>query len=107
MLILLDNALKYTPDKGKIAVELTHSAQQVVLTIADTGAGIPVEDLPLIWERFYKVDKAHTRENHGTGLGLSIAKEIIDRHGAKVTVTSECNAGTTFVIQFPALESKG
>ncbi|MHC1758884.1 MAG: sensor histidine kinase [Negativicutes bacterium] len=107
MLILLDNALKYTPVKGKIAVELTHSAQQVVLTIADTGAGIPAEDLPLIWERFYKVDKAHTRENHGTGLGLSIAKEIIDRHGAKVTVASEGNAGTTFVIQFPALESKG
>ena len=106
MLIMLDNALKYTPAKGKIAVELTHSAQQVVLTIADTGAGIPVEDLSLIWERFYKVDKAHTRENHGTGLGLSIAKEIIDRHGAKVTVTSEVNAGTTFVIQFPALESK-
>ena len=64
MLILLDNALKYTPDKGKITVELAHAAQQVVLTIADTGAGIPVEDLPLIWERFYKVDKAHTRENH-------------------------------------------
>lgn len=107
MLILLDNALKYTPAKGKIAVELTHSAQLVVLTIADTGEGIPDEDLPLIWERFYKVDKAHTRENHGTGLGLSIAKEIIDRHGAKVTVTSESNAGTTFVIQFPALESNG
>lgn len=106
LLILIDNALKYTVS-GKISVELTHSMQQVILTITDTGAGIPPEDLPLIWERFYKVDKAHTRENHGTGLGLSIAKEIIDRHGAKVTVTSEINAGTTFVIQFPALESKG
>ena len=106
LLILIDNALKYTV-KGKISVELTHSMQQVFLTITDTGEGIPPEDLPLIWERFYKVDKAHTRENHGTGLGLSIAKEIIDRHGAKVTLTSELNAGTTFVIQFPALESKG
>ena len=107
LLILLDNALKYTPEKGGVSVDLAYSMQQVVLTIADTGTGISAEDLSLIWERFYKVDKAHTRENQGTGLGLSIAKEIMDRHGAKVLVTSELNVGTTFVIQFPALDSKG
>jgi len=105
LLILLDNALKYTPVHGTISVQLTHSGQQVVLTVADTGAGIPTEDLPLIWERFYKVDKAHTRENHGTGLGLSIAKEIIERHGASVSVQSAPGTGTIFVIRFPALAS--
>jgi len=107
LLILLDNALKYTPAHGKVSVDLTHSTTQVVLTITDTGAGIPTEDLPLVWERFYKVDKAHTRENHGTGLGLSIAREIIDRHGASVSVTSKLGIGTTFVLQFPALAPKG
>jgi len=107
LLILLDNALKYTPVQGLISVGLTHAMKKVVLKITDTGAGIPSEDLPLIWERFYKVDKAHTGENQGTGLGLSIAREIIERHGATVTVTSEPGAGTTFVIQFPALEWKG
>ena len=107
LLILLDNALKYTPAQGKISVALTQDEQQVVLAVTDTGAGIPAEDLPLIWERFYKVDKAHTRENHGTGLGLSIAREIIDRHNAQVSVTSEPGAGTTFTIRFPALTPKG
>lgn len=107
LVILLDNALKYTPDQGCVAVELKHEMQQAVLTITDNGAGIPSEDLPLIWERFYKVDKAHTRENHGTGLGLSIAREIIERHGANVTVTSEPGAGTTFVLKFPAFAPKG
>ena len=107
LLILLDNALKYTPAQGKISVSLTQDAQQVILAVTDTGAGIPAEDLPLIWERFYKVDKAHTRENHGTGLGLSIAREIIDRHNAQVSVTSESGAGTTFTIRFPALTPKG
>lgn len=107
MLILLDNALKYTPADGKVSVELTQEQDRVKLTVADTGAGIPAEDLPFIWERFYKVDKAHTRDNHGTGLGLSIAREIIDRHGAKVTVESEPGAGTTFVLQFPVGASQG
>ena len=107
LLILLDNALKYTPAQGKITVSLTQASQQVILTVADTGAGIPTDDLPLIWERFYKVDKAHTRENHGTGLGLSIAREIIDRHHAQVDVASTPGAGTTFTIRFPALTTKG
>ena len=107
LLILLDNALKYTPVRGKVSVDLTHTAQHVIVTITDTGEGIPSEDLPLVWERFYKVDKAHTRENHGTGLGLSIARELIERHGASVSVTSQPGVGTTFVLQFPAIAPKG
>ena len=107
MLILLDNALKYTKPPGKVSVDLQRSENMVILTVSDDGAGIPAADLPFIWERFYKVDKAHTRENHGTGLGLSIAREIIERHGATVAVTSEPGQGTTFVVQFPVQALQG
>jgi len=101
-LILLDNALKYTPAQGKISVSLTQDAQQVILAVTDTGAGIPAEDLPLIWERFYKVDKAHTRENHGTGLGLSIARQIVEAHGGTSDAASTVGQGTTFTVRLPS-----
>ena len=107
MLILLDNALKYTQAQGKVTVDLQLAENIVMLTVADDGAGIPAADLPFIRERFDKVDKAHTRENHGTGLGLSIAREIIERHGATVAVTSEAGKGTTFVLQFPVQALQG
>ena len=107
MLILLDNALKYTQAQGRVSVDLQQADNLVTLTVTDNGAGIPAADLPFIWERFYKVDKAHTRENHGTGLGLSIAREIIERHGATVAVSSEPGQGTTFVLQFPAQTPQG
>lgn len=104
LLILLDNALKYTPTDGKISLALTRSAEEpdqpLLLEIHDNGAGIPAEDLPYIWERFYKVDKSHSREDQGTGLGLSIAREIIERHGAKVEVKSVVGQGTSFVLRF-------
>ena len=90
-----------------MTVDLQLAENIVMLTVADDGAGIPAADLPFIWERFYKVDKAHTRENHGTGLGLSIAREIIERHGATVAVTSEAGKGTTFVLQFPVQALQG
>jgi signal transduction histidine kinase len=107
MLILLDNALKYTQPQGRVQVELNCADQTVTLVVSDDGAGIPAADLPFIWERFYKVDKAHTRENHGTGLGLSIAREIIERHGATVAVSSEPGTGTRFVLQFPVRSLQG
>ena len=107
MLILLDNALKYTQPQGMVKVELHSTPQTVTLSVADDGAGIPAADLPFIWERFYKVDKAHTRENHGTGLGLSIAREIIERHGATIAVSSEPGQGTSFVLQFPVRSLQG
>ncbi len=100
VLILLDNALKFTSTGGTITISLDAADQVLTLRIADTGAGIPPEDLPYIWERFYKADKSHTRAAGGTGLGLAIAKEIINLHGAQVEVASELGKGTVFSIHF-------
>jgi len=106
LLILLDNALKYTPEGGTVTVTIFPADNGVHLLVKDTGVGIPAADLPLIWERFYKVDKSHSRSENGTGLGLAIAKEIMDRHGATVSVTSVTNAGTTFDICFKPASGK-
>ena len=106
LLILLDNAMKYTPAGGTVGVRLTDAAGQEVLTVSDTGPGIPAEDLPFIWDRFYKVDKAHTRSSQGTGLGLAIAKEIVERHGAKISVSSSNKQGTQFVVEFVSVQHR-
>jgi signal transduction histidine kinase len=99
VLILMDNALKFTPPGGQISVMLAHEIDSAVLAITDTGAGIASGDLPYIWERFYKADKS--RSSGGTGLGLAIARQIIELHAASVDVTSTCGEGTTFTIKFP------
>lgn len=96
LLILLDNAVKYTPPGGKVTVSTHLEGEKLALTVADTGIGIPVEDLSFIWERFYKVDKSHGRTEAGAGLGLAIAKQIIDLHQAVVQVTSLPGEGTVF-----------
>lgn len=101
VVILLDNALHHTPAGGSIKISTEESDTHIVLKIIDSGTGIPAEDLPYIWERFYKVDKAHKRTEAGTGLGLAIAREIIDLHGATVEVESFLGLGTTFSIRFP------
>ena len=95
VLIIGDNALKYTPENGTVTfvTELQQDGS-VKMTISDQGPGIPEEDLPFIWERFYKVDKSHSRNVPGTGLGLAIAREIIRMHGAKVQVFSKLGEGT-------------
>lgn len=102
VLIIGDNALKYTPENGTVTfvTELKQDGS-VKMTISDQGPGIPEEDLPFIWERFYKVDKSHSRNVPGTGLGLAIAREIIRMHGAKVQVFSKLGEGTRFEITFP------
>lgn len=100
LLIFLDNALKHTMSGGKITVSVAANPNEVMLSIADTGVGIAAEDLPYIWDRFYKADKSHTRTESGAGLGLAIAKQIIDRHRAVAEVTSELGQGTTFFIHF-------
>ena len=101
MIILLDNAIKYTPAQGKIKVSLNNVANRAVLEIRDTGKGIPQEDLPYIWERFYKVDKSHSRLDGGIGVGLAIAKEIVMLHKGQIKVESELNRGTSISIDFP------
>ncbi|MDR7866052.1 MAG: ATP-binding protein [Sporomusaceae bacterium] len=102
LLILLDNALKFTPPGGKVTASVTRSDGEVRLQVADTGSGISREDLPFIWERFYKGDKSHGRTAAGTGLGLAIAREIVARHGARAEVASELGKGSTFTVYFPA-----
>lgn len=102
VMIFGDNAMKYSPDSSSICFSLQRNAnQEAVLSISDHGCGIPQSDIPYIWERFYKVDKSHSRNVPGTGLGLAIAREIIRLHKAKVEVQSTEGQGTTFAITFP------
>lgn len=101
---LIDNALRHTPEGESVTVKLAQTNQRVIIKVADTGYGIPKEDLPYVFERFYKADKARTRGKSGTGLGLAIAKNIVERHDGELSVESEVGVGTTFIIQLPLNE---
>lgn len=96
IIIFIDNAIKFTPQGGRIEISLVEEDGHVRIKVSDNGMGIPEEDIPYIWERFYKVDKSRTDKNSGTGLGLSIAKNIIELHGQKVSVESKLGEGTVF-----------
>ncbi|MDD2898070.1 MAG: ATP-binding protein [Desulfuromonadaceae bacterium] len=96
VLNLLENAIKYTPDGGNIRFHTEDAGEFVKVSIVDTGIGIPFRDLPRIFERFYRVDEARTREQGGTGLGLAIVKHIVQLHGGTVSVTSEPGCGSIF-----------
>jgi two-component system phosphate regulon sensor histidine kinase PhoR len=98
---LVDNAVKYTPEGGEITVAWQADNGQVVLEVADTGIGIPQQDLQRIFERFYRVDKARSREMGGTGLGLSIVKHLAQAMRGNVTASSELGKGTTFTVRLP------
>ena len=98
---LIANAIRHTPKGGKISIVVTAKANQVHLRISDTGEGIAPEDLPMIWERFYKGDKSRTRTQGGTGLGLAIVKRIVEGHGGQINVESKLKEGTTFNIVLP------
>jgi two-component system phosphate regulon sensor histidine kinase PhoR len=98
---LLDNAIQYTPSGGRIHVTAAARDREVVLTVADTGIGIPLVDQERIFERFYRVDAARSREAGGTGLGLSIAKHIVEVHGGRLMVESEVGAGSKFSFSIP------
>jgi heavy metal sensor kinase len=100
-LILIDNAVKYTPSGGSVEVCACDANDTAVMTVTDTGIGIPLEDLPHIFERFYRVDKARSREQGGVGLGLSIAHWIVEAHHGQIQVDSEAGRGTTFEVSFP------
>jgi two-component system, OmpR family, phosphate regulon sensor histidine kinase PhoR len=99
---LLDNAVKFSRPKGEVRVEVQPSGHCACITIADTGIGIPSEDLPRIFERFYRVDKARSRDMGGTGLGLSIVKHAVEQMGGRVTVDSRLGEGTKFTVTIPA-----
>jgi two-component system phosphate regulon sensor histidine kinase PhoR len=100
---LLDNAVKFNRPSGEVLIEVSHAgADRVRITLTDTGIGIPYEDLPRIFERFYRVDKARSREVGGTGLGLSIVKHIIERMNGTVSVDSQLGKGSTFTVLLPA-----
>ncbi|HUS07380.1 MAG TPA: ATP-binding protein [Bryobacteraceae bacterium] len=107
---LMDNAIKYTPEKGSIrlgAQPLRQDAGFVEFYVQDTGAGIPADDLPRLFERFYRVDKARSRELGGTGLGLAIVKHLVKAHGGDVRVDSELHAGSTFWFTLPVARKAG
>ncbi|MBI4619490.1 MAG: HAMP domain-containing protein [Desulfobacterales bacterium] len=104
---LLDNAVKYTPNNGDIAVSALDKDSGIQIEVADTGIGIPPNDLPRIFERFYRVDKARSRELGGTGLGLSIVKHIIETHGGNVRAESEVGKGSRFIFNLPKVSDFG
>jgi len=99
---LLDNAVKYNTEGGRITVAGGQEEGWVRLTISDTGIGIPTQDLPRIFERFYRVDKARSRELGGTGLGLSIVKHVVEAHNGTIAVESQLHQGSTFTLRLPA-----
>jgi two-component system sensor histidine kinase VicK len=103
---ILSNAYKYTPEGGNIFIDLQHVDKTVRITFKDTGIGIPKEDLPRIFERFYRVDKTRSREMGGTGLGLSIAREIIQAHDGEIEINSEPGQGTCVIIRLPAISQE-
>ncbi len=97
---LLDNAVKYTPAGGQVEISLKSKGEKVLLTIRDTGIGIPGESLPYVFDRFYQVDKSRTQRSEGAGLGLAIVKQIADIHNATVEIHSQLDSGTTVSVLF-------
>lgn len=108
---LLSNAINYTHDGGSVKVTVVngHKAdgtETVVFTVSDTGMGIPRKDLPRIFERFYRVDKARSRSSGGTGLGLSIVKHLVELHRGSITVESDLGIGSSFILELPLLQEQ-
>jgi signal transduction histidine kinase len=101
---LVDNAIRYTRPGGRVDVRLTPEVGDIVLTVTDTGIGIPGRELSRVFERFYRVDRARSRETGGTGLGLSIVRHVAENHGGSVGVRSELGVGSTFEVRLPAAD---
>ena len=104
---LLDNAIKYTADRGSVSMSVTAEAGLAVLEVSDTGIGIPPGALPLVFERFFRADKARSRESGGIGLGLAIVKSICTAHYGAVSVSSIEGRGTKFRVELPLLREGG
>jgi signal transduction histidine kinase len=102
---LIDNAIKYTQEGGKIILSMNTDREMVEISVRDTGIGIPEDDLPHIFKRFYRVDHSRTREAGGSGLGLSICHFIVEAHHGKIKVESEPNQGSIFTVYLPRIAS--
>jgi two-component system, OmpR family, phosphate regulon sensor histidine kinase PhoR len=98
---LVDNAIKFTPEGGVVEISLAASAAEAVVAVSDTGRGIPADDLPRVFDRFYRVERSRSREAGGTGLGLAIARHIVEAHGGRISAASQVNAGSTFTFTLP------
>ena len=107
LLNILGNAIKYTNEKGRIDVDIISGQNCVQIVIADDGIGIPEEDLPRVFERFFRVDKARTEIVSGTGLGLAISKQIVEAHGGNISIESKYGSGTTVIVTLPAGKARG
>lgn len=98
---LINNAIKYSPDGGKITIGLEDNRDSVIFSVSDQGLGISQVDAEHLFERFYRVDKARSREQGGSGLGLAISKEVVELHGGRIWVESIENEGSTFSFELP------
>ena len=105
LLILMDNAAKYTPPGGSVHVRVERQDGFAITSVTDTGIGIDPEDLDRVFDRFWRADKARSRQHGGAGLGLSIAKCIVDLHGGGVSVLSEPGKGSQFTVRLPLREN--
>ena len=103
---LLANAIAFTPAHGRVEISAHPSDEWVQVSVADTGVGVAAEDLPFVFERFYRADKSRTRATGGAGLGLAIAKQWVEAHGGKIQVESEPGRGTTFTFTLPQAQKK-
>ena len=101
LVALIDNALKYTPYEGSVTLSLTTDKNDAILKVSDTGIGILPEDLPYIFERFYRADRARSRDRGGTGLGLTIVQNIVQEHKGNIQVESTPGRGSTFRLRLP------
>ena len=101
MMNLLENGIKYSKPPAHLTIHLRETKNDVIIAIQDRGIGIPTDDIPHIFQRFYTVNKSHSRRLGGAGLGLSIVKTIIDKHEGTISVASELGHGTTFTITLP------
>lgn len=106
ILNLVSNGITYTPNKGKISIKIIEHEHHIDLIVSDTGIGIPKKDLPRVFERFYRVDKARTRNSGGTGLGLAIVKHLVESHHGHIKVDSIEGVGTTFIVTLPKKQPK-
>jgi two-component system, OmpR family, phosphate regulon sensor histidine kinase PhoR len=104
---LVDNALRHTPGGGAVVVDVHRDEADAVLSVRDTGTGIPFTDLPRVFERFYVVDRSRSRDAGGTGLGLAIAKHLVEAHGGSLTAESVYGRGATFTMRIPAAVTDG